>query len=92
MALDALRTLSAAQVCDVNIVPPEVMPLVAQLLPVLRPGAQVVVTLKFVGLGRDRASALAACEAALQPLARTEACLWLLANTIYERTLLARRV
>ncbi|KAK9846554.1 hypothetical protein WJX81_006499 [Elliptochloris bilobata] len=44
-------------VCDMNLVPPEVMPLVAALLPALRPGAQVIVTLKFVGVGRDRATA-----------------------------------
>ena len=41
---------------------------------------------------RPHPCALAACETALQQFARTEACLWLLASTIYERTLLARRV
>lgn len=71
--------------------PATVMPLLELLLPLLRPGARVVATLKFFGLGRARGASVAACEAALAPLARVEACLWLLANTVHERTLLARR-
>ena len=72
--------------------PGSVIPLLLPLLPLLRPGGQLIMTLKFFGLGRNRDKAVARCDAMLAPHARIEHCLWLLANTVNERTLFARRV
>lgn len=43
--------------------PGSVIPLLLPLLPLLRPGGQLILTLKFFGLGRDRATAVARCVA-----------------------------
>ncbi|KAL3680978.1 hypothetical protein R1sor_023934 [Riccia sorocarpa] len=73
-------------VCDVNRHPVEAANLVAPLLPHLKAGALLVLTLKFHGRGRDKERKVDEIKGMFhKELTRME-CVWLLANSIYERT------
>jgi hypothetical protein len=76
---------------DMNKHPELVADAVAPLLPLLREKAYLIITLKFFGIGRDKSSAM---ESFVQRLGRDAIqdckCVWLLSNTVHERTFLAR--
>jgi hypothetical protein len=79
--------------CDMNFYPKEVLPVLGQVLGLLRPGGLLVFTLKFCGHGRDKSEwggAGGRLAAALGPLGFTDLRLvWLMANTMSERTCVA---
>ena len=79
-------------VCDINRPAFSCAEIVADLLPVLRPGGLLVMTLKLTGLGRSLEGRLTRFERFLDA-AGIEALevAWLMANTGHERTLLARK-
>lgn len=95
-----MRTLAAGRpldllCCDANMHAAEVLSLVRPLLPLLRPGGLLVLTLKFCGRGRDkgryREEVAAGLEAAAPSCGWAVELQWLLANTINERCVLARK-
>ena len=79
-------------VCDINRPAFSCAEIVADLLPILRPGGLLVMTLKLTGLGRSLEGRLSRFEQFLDA-AGIEAMevAWLMANTGHERTLLARK-
>lgn len=78
--------------CDANKHAAQGLPMVAPLLRLLRPGGLLVLTLKLRGRGRDRSQWQAEAEGALCPLGcDPPTLLWLLANTVCERTCVARK-
>jgi len=87
----------AGVVCDINAHPAQASEIIAPLLRRLRPGALVVVTLKFGGRGLGAASETRKARGAdelvrdigeMVPLAKARVA-WLVANTDRERTLIA---
>eukprot|EP00249_Psilotum_nudum_P032234 c47511_g1_i1 orf=146-1270(-) len=73
-------------VCDVNKHPVEAAQIVASLLVFLNPGSSLILTLKFHGRGRDKDSKVMEIKAMFQDSLKDMDCIWLLANSIYERT------
>ena len=78
--------------CDMNSHPAEVLPIVRQLLPQLRPGGCLVLTLKFFGRGRVKPGWEEKLKQELGPeFSEGLRLLWLVANTNSERTCVAVR-
>eukprot|EP00727_Mastigamoeba_balamuthi_P001114 m51a1_g110 hypothetical protein (386) ;mRNA; f:330288-331445 len=77
---------------DANAHPAEFAPVLRELVSRhLRPGGVVVLTLKFRGLGRERADAAANLDAAFTGVVQSPSTLvWLIAGTEHERTYIAR--
>lgn len=86
--------LATLLTCDANEPPADAARCILPLVPLLSPGALVVLTLKMRYPGRDKAFATRAALEQLGPagLELVEALpTWLMANTMYERTLVLRR-
>ncbi|GAB4820046.1 hypothetical protein N2152v2_007092 [Parachlorella kessleri] len=83
--------------CDMNFYLTEVLPVLREVLPLLRPGGLLIFTLKFCGHGRDKsdwggggASGEGRLATELRPLGFSSVqMVWLLANTMSERTCIA---
>ncbi|KAG6541600.1 hypothetical protein Mapa_016993 [Marchantia paleacea] len=73
-------------VCDVNRHPVEAAKLVSPLLPYLKEGGLLVLTLKFHGRGRDKEQKVDEIKGIFRKALTKTDCIWLLANSIYERT------
>ncbi|BBN14720.1 hypothetical protein MPTK1_6g13900 [Marchantia polymorpha subsp. ruderalis] len=73
-------------VCDVNRHPVEAAKLVSPLLPYLKEGGLLVLTLKFHGRGRDKEQKVDEIKGIFRKVLIKTDCIWLLANSIYERT------
>lgn len=78
-------------VCDINHHICDTLPAVVGLLPCVEKGGLVIVTLKFFGVGRDRTKWLHKLTEDLKTDLEVLHVLWLHANTVNERTLIARR-
>jgi len=78
-------------VCDMNKHPGIMADVIKSLIPLLKSGALMVMTFKFFGTGRDRADDLTTFLEQVGPGIHGCEYVWLLANTIHERTLLAWR-
>lgn len=80
-------------VADMNQHPDTTVEAVKPLLPFLRPGGIIIMTMKFYGIGRDRAAVLARITAALGSMIEypSAKAVWLMANTVNERTFVAMR-
>ena len=92
-ARDAVAMQSAdLLVCDINTHPDQCASLCRSLLPLLKPGGKLILTLKFTGTRRDRADRVANCAEILGPTVTDVKALWLFANTVCERTLCATKV
>ncbi|GBG86176.1 hypothetical protein CBR_g41080 [Chara braunii] len=77
-----------ALVCDVNKHPVQIAQQMAlKLLPFLKPKGLFVMTMKFHGRGRDKSTVVEEVEKLLAPSVQSLKCMWLLANTSFERTL-----
>jgi hypothetical protein len=70
----------------------QVLDLIRSLVPAVRSGGLIIVTLKFAGVGRQRDSMVAKAQKLLGPSVSVFKCLWLLSNTVTERTLLIRKL
>mmetsp|Transcript_22350 Transcript_22350/g.53426 ORF Transcript_22350/g.53426 Transcript_22350/m.53426 type:complete len:349 (+) Transcript_22350:218-1264(+) len=92
-----IRSLSSATggvdmlVCDINKPPRTMASVVRRLFPVLKSGALLILTFKFSGVGRDRSDTLEEISSIFGDDVACLGCLWLFANTVNERTLLARK-
>lgn len=78
-------------VCDMNQHPFRACEAVKALAAAVQPGGLVIMTMKFFGLGRDRRSQEERVTQMLGELVRDTKCLWLLSNTVNERTFVAWR-
>lgn len=78
-------------VCDMNMHPQRMAEIVKTMLPLLKSGALLVLTFKFFGVGRDRTDNLATVLKLIGPGIHGGECVWLLANTVHERCLIAWR-
>lgn len=78
-------------VCDINKHPKEVLQWAEPLFPFLRTGGLFIMTLKFFGKARDKTEALKLLSPILDEHFDDVDCIWLLANTVHERTLVARK-
>lgn len=80
-------------VADMNQHPDTTVEAIKPLLPFVRPGGIVIMTMKFYGLGRDRAAVHARITAALGNMIDPSSAkaVWLMANTVNERTFIAMR-
>eukprot|EP00884_Botryococcus_braunii_P006350 jgi/Botrbrau1/15716/Bobra.4_1s0086.1 len=78
--------------CDMNQQCFVVLEYVRQLLPAVRSGGYIIVTMKFAGVGRERDSMVEKAQEKLGPSVVVLKCIWLLSNTVTERTLLIRKL
>ena len=81
-------------VCDMNTHPEQVCAAIVPLLPCLKSGARILCTMKFFGRGRERSVAIARFQQDLGgPTVVTNcSCVWLLSNTVHERTFVVTKV
>ena len=81
-------------VCDMNTHPEQVCAAIVPLLPCLKSGARILCTMKFFGRGRERSAAIARFQQDLGgPTVVTNCCcVWLLSNTVHERTFVVTKV
>lgn len=70
----------------------QVLEYVKQLLPSVRSGGYIIVTMKFAGVGRVRDSMVSKAQQKLGITVAVRKCLWLLSNTVTERTLLIEKL
>ena len=80
-------------VADMNQHPDTTVEAVKPLLPFLKPGGIIIMTMKFYGIGRDRAAVHARITAAFGSAIEypSTKAVWLMANTVNERTFVATR-
>jgi hypothetical protein len=78
-------------VCDMNHHLCDTLPAVLELMPCVTSGGFVILTLKFFGVGRCRTRWIQKLTRDLQPHVELLHVLWLHANTVNERTLIAQR-
>ena len=78
-------------VADMNIHPYQAVKICFPLLQHLRTGGALVMTMKFFGVGRDRTDVTQVCKDILGDAVTDVECIWLFANTVNERVLVARR-
>ncbi|GMH36209.1 hypothetical protein BSKO_04077 [Bryopsis sp. KO-2023] len=78
-------------VCDMNQHPFQAVDTIKCILPVLKRGGWVVWTLKFFGVGRDRDAKLHSVQEKLMASVGGVKFVWLMANTLSERTLVGRK-
>ena len=81
-------------VCDMNTHPESVCAAIVPLLPCLKSGAWIICTMKFFGRGRERSEAIARFQQDLggAQVVTDCCCVWLLSNTVHERTFILRKV
>ena len=95
-ALDSVRDeLKDARadllVCDMNQHPFRACEAIKALAVAVRTGGLIIMTMKFFGLGRDRDRQVDRVTRTLGDLVTNTKCLWLLSNTVNERTFVAWR-
>ncbi|KAI5084998.1 hypothetical protein GOP47_0001167 [Adiantum capillus-veneris] len=73
-------------VCDINKHPAEAAEIVVPLLKFLKDGGFVILTLKFHGRGKNKDDKVAELETIFKDSLTDMESIWLLANSIYERT------
>lgn len=73
-------------VCDINKHPVEAAEVVLPLLQFLKSGSYVIMTLKFHGRGKDKIHKVTELKDIFKDLLMEMESIWLLANSIYERT------
>eukprot|EP00040_Diaphanoeca_grandis_P032203 m.194774 g.194774 ORF g.194774 m.194774 type:complete len:241 (-) comp32541_c2_seq10:111-833(-) len=78
-------------VADMNIHPLAAARICLPLLRHLAPGGSLLMTMKFFGVGRDRTETVKQCKDILGDAVDTVSCIWLFANTVNERVLVATR-
>ena len=80
-------------VADMNQHPDTTVEAIKPLLPFVKPGGVIIMTMKFYGLGRDRAAVHARITAAFGNMIEypSAKAVWLMANTVNERTFVAKR-
>lgn len=80
-------------VADMNQHPDTTVEAVKPLLPFVRPGGLIIMTMKFYGIGRDRTAVHARIVASLGNMieCHNAKAVWLMANTVNERTFVATR-
>jgi hypothetical protein len=98
LAGDAIETLLEGEkadllVADMNQHPDTTVQAMKPLLPFVKPGGTIIMTMKFYGLGRDRSApesrVLEALGCSVEP--ESGKAVWLMANTVNERTFIAVR-
>jgi len=87
--------------CDINKHPKAAAPMLLRLMPLLRPGGRLVFTVKFfgrnyradlvAGYGQGKEEVVQEVVNQLGDLVEDVQCVWLLSNTVFERTLIASR-
>lgn len=77
--------------CDANRHPLSVVDMLNPMIGLLRPGGLLILTLKFRGKGRNKTETIDILIDSLKVYFEELKCLWLMANTQNERTLVARR-
>lgn len=95
-AVDQIATLLQGRgvdllVSDMNQHPQRAAKAIAALLPLLKPGGYLVMTLKFYGIGRDRSARVKVLNDVFKEELQDGRCVWLLANTVNEQTYVARK-
>lgn len=77
--------------CDANVHPSELIEALKFFVPLMRrPGGALILTLKFRGVGRDRSTAFDKISTELVQVGlERPICVWLMANTNHERTLIS---
>lgn len=92
-AISSLLKGSQAEliVADMNQHPDVTILAMQPLLQFLKPGGAIVMTMKFYGIGRDRSAARAKVATAFNGKVRLadSKVVWLMANTVNERTFIA---
>eukprot|EP00897_Mesotaenium_endlicherianum_P005874 jgi/Mesen1/5314/ME000265S04471 len=76
-------------VCDMNKHPVQAARMLKPLLPFVAPGGLIIMTMKFHGKGRSKVNQLQEVILALTNIVEGAAFIWLMANSIYERTFVA---
>ena len=79
-------------VCDMNHHVCDAIPVIQTAIPYVRQGGLIILTLKFFGIGRDRTRWVKKIRNDFKGAAEVLQVLWLHANTVNERTLVARRL
>lgn len=79
-------------VCDMNHHVCATLPIVKSVIPCVCKGGLIIVTLKFPGIGRDRTKWIEKVKCDFEGQAKVLHVLWLHANTVNERTLIAERL
>ncbi|MCO5582095.1 hypothetical protein L7F22_035985 [Adiantum nelumboides] len=72
--------------CDINKHPAEAAEVVVPLLKFLKAGGFVILTLKFHGRGKNKEDKIAELKTIFKDTLKNVDTIWLLANSIYERT------
>ncbi|GAX75923.1 hypothetical protein CEUSTIGMA_g3366.t1 [Chlamydomonas eustigma] len=92
--LEALLRREEKQVdvltCDMNMHPVRASQVLKSFLQYLKPGGQVVLTLKFTGTGRDRSKMATVLQDVFQDDLEDMHMIWLLSNTVCEQTWIGR--
>ncbi|XP_059072952.1 uncharacterized protein LOC131066675 isoform X2 [Cryptomeria japonica] len=78
-------------VCDINKHPVEAAEIIAALLPYLRSGGSLILTLKFYGRGKFKDSKINEIFDIFHGRLVEMECIWLMANSIYERTFFGKK-
>ena len=98
LAGDTIETLLEGEkadllVADMNQHPDTTVQAMKPLLPFLKAGGTIIMTMKFYGIGRDRSApenrVLEAFGCSVEP--ESGKAVWLMANTVNERTFIAVR-
>ncbi|CAG9462112.1 unnamed protein product [Pedinophyceae sp. YPF-701] len=85
-------SLASCVACDVNAVPNDVVSVLQHVLPLVRLGGLVVVTLKFLGRGAGHGIGAGGLLRGLgEGWVERAKCVWLMSNTQRERTMVAWR-
>lgn len=79
-------------VCDVNKHPIETTRIIALLLPYLKSGGTIILTLKFHGRGKFKTSKINEIFSIFRDTLGEMECVWLMANSIYERTFIGKKL
>ena len=93
-AMSEIASFGAADLlfCDMNHHLCDTLPVVQSAFSCVRRGGLIVVTLKFFGVGRDRSKWIQKIRSDFKEQAEVVQVIWLHANTVNERTLVARRL
>lgn len=79
-------------VCDINKHPIETTRIIALLLPYLKSGGTIIMTLKFHGRGKFKTSKINEIFSIFRDTLGEMECVWLMANSIYERTFIGKKL
>lgn len=79
-------------VCDINKHPIETTRIISPLLPYVKSGGTIILTLKFHGRSKIKTSKIDEIFSIFRDTLGDMECIWLMANSIYERTFIGKKL